>query len=287
MDVSFGVLFPDFGILMERDSNPSSPVDGMAAMGWLAVGGALLAYRDRMEVLRSLRSLPRLDGGRVGALAGEDEFERGGASKSSPSRLSPRSVFGRDWSAGGVVCGGAGTGFVAATTTTFSRGTEDARSVLSRVTGSGRPPVMTHRLLSYLVRMKFSILASGGTCPSARLASQYMLAFTFPHLRMVCTCSSDQASRSTDLTREMCVPMERWMPEQRMHRKTPSGHEAQRGWALRLQSTQCLFSGSRSRPLRTPLFLSATFLSTRDIPSRHRDRTGRDGRTSHDRGKDG
>jgi hypothetical protein len=44
----------------------------------------------------------------------------------------------------------------------------------SRVEGSGIPPSITHRLDSYFVRIKFSILASEGTWPGARLASQYL-----------------------------------------------------------------------------------------------------------------
>ncbi len=38
---------------------------------------------------------------------------------------------------------------------------------------------------------------------------------------MLCSCSSVHESRSTDLTRLMCVPIPRWMPEHRMQRKTP------------------------------------------------------------------
>ena len=34
-------------------------------------------------------------------------------------------------------------------------------------------------------------------------------------------CSTVQTSRSTDLTLLICVPMERWMPEHRMHKNTP------------------------------------------------------------------
>ena len=39
--------------------------------------------------------------------------------------------------------------------------------------------------------------------------------------RMLCSCSSVQESRSTDLTLLICVPMPRWMPEQRMQTNTP------------------------------------------------------------------
>ena len=90
-------------------------------------------------------------------------------------------------------------------------------------------PSMTQRLLSYFVRMKFSILASLGTWPGASFASQYLFARALPHLSTLCSCSSVHVSRSTDLTLEMCVPMPRWMPEQRMHMKTPRFQLAQRG----------------------------------------------------------
>lgn len=82
-------------------------------------------------------------------------------------------------------------------------------------------PSIVQRLSSYFVRMKFSILDSEGACPRASLASQYLLARALPQLRMLFICSSVQESRSTDLTRLMCVPMPRWMPEQRMQTKTP------------------------------------------------------------------
>ena len=36
-------------------------------------------------------------------------------------------------------------------------------------------------------------------------------------------------SRLTERTLEMWTPRLRWMPEQRMHRKTPRFHDAQRG----------------------------------------------------------
>lgn len=73
----------------------------------------------------------------------------------------------------------------------------------SRLAGSGMGPSMTHLLSSYLVRMKFSILASEGTWPGASFDSQYLFARAFPQLRMLCICSSVQESRSTDLTRLM------------------------------------------------------------------------------------
>lgn len=43
-------------------------------------------------------------------------------------------------------------------------------------------PSITHLLLSYFVRMKFSIFVSLGMCPSASFASQYRFALTLPHL---------------------------------------------------------------------------------------------------------
>lgn len=117
-----------------------------------------------------------------------------------------------------------------------------------RVAGSGMGPSITHRFESYLVRIKFSILlcecqytallggrvpthASAGIWPGASLASQYLqhthqflfpllivlltylFALELPHLSMLWSCSSVQESRSTDLTRLMCVPIPRWIPE--------------------------------------------------------------------------
>jgi len=93
-------------------------------------------------------------------------------------------------------------------------------------------PSITHLLSSYLVRIKFSILASEGAWPGANFASQYLFARAFPQLRMLWSCSSVQESRSTDLTRLMCVPMPRWMPEHRMQIKTPRFQLAHRGSAF-------------------------------------------------------
>lgn len=90
-------------------------------------------------------------------------------------------------------------------------------------------PSMTQRFDSYFVRMKFSIFASEGTWPGASFASQYLFALALPHFSTLCSCSSVQVSRSTDLTFEMCVPMPRWIPEQRMHMKTPRFQLAHRG----------------------------------------------------------
>ena len=91
----------------------------------------------------------------------------------------------------------------------------------SRVEGSGIGPSITHRFASYLVLMKFSILDSEGTCPGASFASQYLFALEFPHFSTLWSCSSVQASRSTDLTRLICVPMPLCMPEHLMHTKIP------------------------------------------------------------------
>lgn len=99
----------------------------------------------------------------------------------------------------------------------------------SRDEGSGIPPSMTHRFDSYFVRIKFSIFASEGTCPGASFASQYLFALALPHLSTLCSCSSVQVSRSTDLTLLICVPMPRCMPEHRMQTKTPRFQLAHRG----------------------------------------------------------
>jgi len=89
--------------------------------------------------------------------------------------------------------------------TTF-RGTSSS-SPASNVLGSGIGPSMTHRLLSYLVRMKFSIFDSFGTWPSASLLSQYLFARLLPHLIIELSCSSVQESKSTLLTLLMCTPI--------------------------------------------------------------------------------
>ena len=149
-------------------------------------------------------------------------------------------------------------------------------------------PSMTHRFDSYLVRMKFSILlsslstcnhmaggrayASEGTWPCASFDSQYLFARALPHRRMLCSCSSVQASRSTDLTRLMCVPMPRWMPEHlrithqsrlqawsalayRMHTKTPRFQLAHRGSAVQRPISRPLDRrrGTRERRTLVPL----------------------------------
>lgn len=43
------------------------------------------------------------------------------------------------------------------------------------------------------------------------------------------TCSGDQVSKFTDLTRVMCTPRLRWIPAHRMHKNTPRFHDAHRG----------------------------------------------------------
>ena len=91
--------------------------------------------------------------------------------------------------------------------TTF-RGTSSSPSV-ANVAGSGMGPSITHLLDSYLVLIKFSIFASDGTWPGDNFDSQYLFALEFPQRSILCSCSSVQASRSTDLTRLMCVPMPR------------------------------------------------------------------------------
>jgi hypothetical protein len=99
----------------------------------------------------------------------------------------------------------------------------------SSVEGSGIGPSITHLFDSYFVRMKFSIFDSDGTCPGANFASQYLFALEFPHFRTLCSCSSVHASRSTDLTLLMCVPIPRCIPEHRMQTKIPKFQLAHRG----------------------------------------------------------
>lgn len=89
---------------------------------------------------------------------------------------------------------------------TILSGTSSSPSA-SNVAGSGIGPSMTHLLSSYLVRMKFSILPSEGTWPGASFDSQYLFARAFPQFKTLCSCSSVQVSRSTDLTRLMWTPM--------------------------------------------------------------------------------
>ena len=117
----------------------------------------------------------------------------------------------------------------------------------SKVAGSGMGPSITHRLDSYLVLMKFSILLSSskhcfpsclflimyvpirGNMPSCQfclpvpvwvstwrslhLTMTDLFALELPQRSTLCNCSSVQASRSTDLTLLICVPMPRCIPE--------------------------------------------------------------------------
>ena len=118
-------------------------------------------------------------------------------------------------------------------------------------------PSITHLFDSYLVRMKFSILASEGIWLAASLASQYLFARELPHRKMLWSCSSVHESKSTDLTLLICVPIPRWMPEQRMQRKTPKFQLAHRGCLLRLQSAQILLPSSFSNALIVCWFCAA------------------------------
>lgn len=156
--------------------------------------------------------------------------------------------------------------------TTFN-GRSSSSTPPSNVAGSGIGPSITHRFPSYFVRMKFSILASFGTCPSASLCSQYLFALALPHRIIFANCSSVQESRSTDLTRLTCVPRPRWMPEQRMQKKTPRFHEAQRGCLLRLQSAQDLLDSSLTSCLSVARLRSAASAAA-VVVARRRDMEG-------------
>jgi len=118
---------------------------------------------------------------------------------------------------------------------TKSRVQNERRTTLSslpssRVSGSGFPPSITHRFVSYFVLMKFSIFleafqsppelrpfgityASDGTWPGASFASQYMFARLFPQRCIVLTWSVFQESKSTDFTLLMWTPIPRCIPE--------------------------------------------------------------------------
>lgn len=93
--------------------------------------------------------------------------------------------------------GGAGTGDasasyqkikgIAVSTILIARFREGNRTgaapPLSSTDGSaGGGPSIAHRRVSYLDRMKDSILWSGGTCPALRWASQYKLARSLPQI---------------------------------------------------------------------------------------------------------
>lgn len=90
---------------------------------------------------------------------------------------------------------------------------------------------MTRRQLSFPVPehpMRIS-RNSHGLYQCKRRRRTDLLAREFPHFKTLCNCSSVHASRSTDLTRLICVPIPLWMPEQRMQMKMPRFHEAHRG----------------------------------------------------------
>lgn len=251
------------------------------------------AYSERIDLLRSGREDEVIVPGFAVTEEGLGDGDAGGPPKKSRPRSEVESA-GLDFCTGaagamvGAMAGasspkmsrllafGAGAGgddaaaaadFLSSFSCTFFNGTLSSSSS-SRVDGSGIPPSITHRLDSYLVRMKFSILASEGTWPGARLASQYLFARVFPHLTTLCSCSSVQLSRSTDLTLLMCVPIPRWIPEHLMQIKIPRFQLAHRGSLLRLQSAQTRFPGSFRRFLMTAWFaaaLSAAGLSRRDM----------------------
>lgn len=190
-------------------------------------------------------------------------FRRGGGSK-SPKRSTLDCCCGGACTGGGrPVLGAAAACFcdallsiLAFSCTTLSGTSSSSPSV----EGSGMGPSITHRFDSYFVRIKFSILASDGTCPGCSFASQYLFALALPHFRTLCSCSSVQASRSTDLTREMCVPIPRWMPEHLMHTNTPRFQLAHRGCLFRLQSAHTLFPSSLTRALSVWAFCAARSL---------------------------
>ena len=60
----------------------------------------------------------------------------------------------------------------------------------------------------------------------------YLFALRLPHFIIISVCSSVQASKSADLTLEICVPIPLCIPEQRIQMKTPKDHDAQRGCVL-------------------------------------------------------
>jgi hypothetical protein len=205
-------------------------------------------------------------GGAAGALggaartAGSVVLGRGGAGPVGSPNKSPSCGRTLACGGGGAVVAGALPFLMlfprALCWTTFS-GTSSSSPSSSSVAGSGIGPSMTHRLLSYFVRMKFSILASLGTWPSASLCSQYRFARLFPHFSMLAICSSVHESRSTLFTLLMCTPRDRWMPEHRMQTKTPKFQDAHRGCLLRLQSAHDLFDSSLTSCLSVARLRSA------------------------------
>ena len=90
----------------------------------------------------------------------------------------------------------------------------------------------------------------------------YLLALALPQFTTPCNCSSVQASRSTDLTLLIWVPILLWTPEQRIQMKTPMFQEAHRGSSQseqRIHQHLAVFQmkgrlGERSR--RPPTFIA-------------------------------
>lgn len=109
------------------------------------------------------------------------------------------------------------------TDSTYTR--QRARKENSRVRGN-----MTRRQLSLPIPVTFVALVDVSRM-QGRTNPTHLLAREFPHFKTLCNCSSVHASRSTDLTRLIWVPMPRWMPEQRMQMKMPRFHDAHRGSA--------------------------------------------------------
>lgn len=138
-----------------------------------------------------------------------------------------------------------------------------ASSMGPKSAGSGTGPWLANCFHSYFDRIHESIpdVFSLGILFAGKRASQYLLAFSLPHLIMFSTCTAVQLSRSIDFTLLICVPMERWTPEHRIHMKHPRLKLAHRGSFLR-QSTQYLFSGLWRSALRIRACLSLMVLST-------------------------
>ena len=65
----------------------------------------------------------------------------------------------------------------------------------------------------------------------------HLFALVFPHRSTLCNCSSVQASRSTDLTRLICVPIPRCIPEQlRPHYQLLCGGIGMKATIYRMQT---------------------------------------------------
>ena len=82
----------------------------------------------------------------------------------------------------------------------------------------------------YLLPMKClrpSMSPSAGRWKAlGRRSSQNRLARLLPMSSTKATCSGSQVSSVVERTLDMCVPKERWMPEQFRHTKTPRLTEA-------------------------------------------------------------